>query len=80
MKDGRELSAYTEIPRGDLQKTPITREEIKDKFRASVTFSGAVSCENAEKALNMLDRLEELKNLTDLVKTLTPDDTQQSKR
>ena len=73
MKDGRELSAFTEVPRGDLRVTPITREEIKDKFRASTAFSKAISQENAEKALNMLDGLEELGDLTDLVETLTPD-------
>ena len=52
---------------------PMTGEEIKDKFRASVAFSKAISQESAEKALNMLDRLEELGSVADLVKTLTPD-------
>lgn len=73
MKDGRELSAYTKVPRGDLEVSPPTKDEIREKFRASAAFSKVISQEKAEKALDMFDRLEKLTSVTDLVKTLTPD-------
>ncbi|MFC1901421.1 MmgE/PrpD family protein [Chloroflexota bacterium] len=72
MKDGREISAFTEVPRGDLAVDPLTRDEIKGKFRASVDFSKVISCDNAEKALGLLDELENLENMTGLVKALIP--------
>jgi 2-methylcitrate dehydratase PrpD len=73
MKDNREYSAFTEVPRGDYHVSPLTKDEVKGKFRASANFSKAINREKVEKAIYMLERLEQLDNLTDLVAALIPD-------
>ena len=72
MSDGRELAASTEVPRGDWRINPITPEEIRGKFLASAAFSGVIGSKKAEKALAIIDKLEEAENITGLVKALTP--------
>jgi 2-methylcitrate dehydratase PrpD len=72
MGDGREFSAATEMPRGDWRLDPITPEEIREKFLASAAFSGVIGRKPAEKALAIVAKLEEAKNITALVKSLTP--------
>jgi len=70
MKDGREFSASRNAdPRGFLSN-PLTREEIKEKFRANIDFSKTVSRKNAEKALAMLENLEEIDDASKIVKLL----------
>jgi 2-methylcitrate dehydratase PrpD len=70
--DNQEYSAYVEVPRGDLTSNPITKDEIIDKFKASAVFSRTVTAEKAKRAIDMLKRLEELKDLTELIAVLTP--------
>jgi len=67
MKDGREFSAREDIPRGDTIDNPLTKEELREKYRANVTYSGAVAEENAEKALAMIERLEEVGDIAELI-------------
>jgi 2-methylcitrate dehydratase PrpD len=73
MGDGSVFSAITEEPRGDYRNKPITKGEIREKFFASAAFSGAISLEQAERALDLLDRLETLDSLTELINVLTPE-------
>jgi len=70
MKDGKVFSARTEIPRGQIYKTPLTTEEIKAKYRSNVAYSKTVSTKNAEKALSIIERLEELKDIRELTNLL----------
>ncbi len=70
MKNGREFFASVDVPKGDPIHSPLSKEEIKEKFRANVAFSKTVTKENAEKALNMLDKLEEIAGVTQIVKLL----------
>jgi 2-methylcitrate dehydratase PrpD len=72
MQDNREYSAATEIPRGDYISQPLTKNEIIAKFKSSVAFSRAIPLENAERAIDLLDRLEKLTDLDALVAALTP--------
>lgn len=72
MLDNKEFSAFVEVPRGDYNSNPITKDEIIAKFKASVAFSRAISADNVSKAIEMLDRLEKLDNLNELIGVLTP--------
>ena len=69
LKGGKVLSAHSDQPRG-FEDTPLTKEEIRDKFRANVAFSKTVSAANAEKALAMLENLEEVNRINKIVKLL----------
>jgi 2-methylcitrate dehydratase PrpD len=66
MQDGRVLSAQTDVPRGHIFSSPLTTEEIKAKYRSNIAFSRTVSRRNAEKALGIIERLEELKDIREL--------------
>jgi 2-methylcitrate dehydratase PrpD len=70
MKDGKVFSARTETPRGQIYKTPLTTGEIKAKYRANVDFSQTVPVKNAEKALELILKLEELKDVRELTNLL----------
>jgi 2-methylcitrate dehydratase PrpD len=70
MKDGRVFSEYTDTPLGDPQTNPLSKDEIKDKYRANVDFSQTVSRDNAEKVLELLANLEKLDNVNKIVKLL----------
>ena len=70
MKDGREFSVYEEMAKGNALKKQLSKEEIEEKFRGNVAFSNTVSKHNAELALDMLNNLEEVDDITRLVKLL----------
>jgi 2-methylcitrate dehydratase PrpD len=70
MKNGREFSEFTDTPKGDPLKNPMSKDEIKDKFRANVDFSQTVSRDNAENALKLLGNLEELDSVSRIVDLL----------
>ncbi len=67
MKDDRTLSASTDFPTGHYIQTPITYEELKAKYRYNVAFSQTISTANAEKALSIIEKLEELKDVRELI-------------
>lgn len=69
MKDGSEFSAEVDAPRGRLLY-PLTKDEIRDKFRGNVEFTKKVSRKNAEEALTMLENLEEIKEIAKIMKLL----------
>ena len=71
MKDGAKFSAYVDVPKGDLIHSPLTKEEIKEKFRANVTFSRKLSREQAEKALGMIETLEKVNDVTEIIKEIS---------
>jgi len=70
MKDGRQFSEFTDTPKGDPIRNPMSKDEIRDKFRANVEFSQTVSRDNAENALNLLGNLEGLDSVQKIVKLL----------
>jgi 2-methylcitrate dehydratase PrpD len=71
MKNGQKLSAYVEVPRGDSIDNPITKEELVDKFRSNVAFSRTVPDENAEKVLGLIERLEDVHDVTEIIDALS---------
>jgi 2-methylcitrate dehydratase PrpD len=70
MKDGRELSSYVDVAKGNPLKKPLSQEEIIEKFRANVAFSKTVSKGNAEKILDMINNLEEIGDINRIIKLL----------
>lgn len=70
MKDGTMLSGHTEHPKGDIYETPLTDEEILDKFRNNVTYSRTVSTINTEKALDMLKNLDQISDVREIIRLL----------
>jgi 2-methylcitrate dehydratase PrpD len=71
LKDGRKFSEFTDTPKGDPLKNPMSKDEIIAKFKANVEFSNTVTMNKAEKILELLENLEELDNINELVILLT---------
>ena len=70
MKDGQVLSASTDVPSGHIFKTPLTKDDIRAKYRANVVYSQTVPLKKAEKALGIMEKLEELKDVNELTELL----------
>jgi 2-methylcitrate dehydratase PrpD len=70
MKGGREFTARARAPKGNPLFRPLTRDEIIEKYRNNVAFSKTVSGQNAEKALDMIDHLENVADTSELVSLL----------
>lgn len=69
IKNGREFSTHVDGPRGRLIY-PLTKDEIRDKFKTNVAFSRMVSVKKAEEALKMLENLEEIREVDKIVNLL----------
>lgn len=63
LKDGREFSRFTDAPEHGLQG----RDEIKAKFMTQVDFSRTVTVKNAEKIIKLLEKLEEVNNISQII-------------
>jgi 2-methylcitrate dehydratase PrpD len=63
MKDGREFTKFSALPDHGLQG----RDEIKAKFMSQVEFSKTVSVSNAEKIIKLIEKLEEVDNISQLI-------------
>jgi 2-methylcitrate dehydratase PrpD len=72
MNDGREFSEFTDTPKAYPFNSPLSKDEINDKFRSNVEFSQTINQDNAEKALELLENLEQLDDVDRLVKLLVP--------
>ncbi|MFC1819765.1 MmgE/PrpD family protein [Thermodesulfobacteriota bacterium] len=71
MKDGKEYSAVFQKPQNrGYPKWPLTREELIEKYWNNINFCNRISKSNAEKALSMIENLEEVDNISDLIKLL----------
>ena len=70
MRDGREFSESTDAPKGAPVVNPLSTDEIIAKFRANIDFSQTVTRDNAEKALVLLENLEEVDNINNIVERL----------
>lgn len=72
MKDGQIFSESTVAPKGSPVTNPMSREEIKAKFRANVDFSKTLTKENAEKLLVILEKADELDSVNRMGELLVP--------
>ena len=62
MKDGQTYSQYVDRPLGEPYK-PLTRDGLIDKFMEQVEFSQLVDRKDAEKLVDLLENLEEVKDV-----------------
>jgi 2-methylcitrate dehydratase PrpD len=69
LKDGREYDEYTPVAKGD-PRNPISRQELLAKYYMNVDYSRTISRENAAKALNMIEDLENLDSIRKLTELL----------
>jgi 2-methylcitrate dehydratase PrpD len=72
MKDGQEFTEHVNVPKGNELEHPLTREEKREKFRVNASFCGKVKMKNAEKALDMIEKLEDVKDIREIVALLIP--------
>lgn len=73
MKDGRKYSESINHSEAFLQR-PLSAEEVKEKFRNCVAFAPEPLTEgNCESIIDMVDRLEEIDDISKLVKLLVED-------
>jgi 2-methylcitrate dehydratase PrpD len=70
MRDGRAISEATDAPKGDPLSNPMSKGEIIAKFWANVDFSKTVTRKNAEVLLDLLEKLEELDDISKVVRLL----------
>ena len=70
MKQGEEYEKRVDVPKGNDIMNPLTADEKREKFINNVTFSKSVPLEKAEKALNLIERLEEVDNVAKIVSLL----------
>jgi len=66
MKDGRTFSEYVARALGEPYK-PLTREGLIDKFMTQVEFSQMVNMKDAEKLVELAERLEEVDKINKIV-------------
>lgn len=71
MQNGKVYEAVYQYPmmRG-YPARPLSQEEITEKYWNNINFCGKIPRERAEKALNMIENLEEVENVADLVNLL----------
>jgi len=72
MNNGREFSARSACARGVTRwgGKPATRDEIKEKFWVNVDFCKTLSTSKAKEALTMLENLEEVNDVSEIIKLL----------
>lgn len=69
-KDGREYHSFVEEPLGNELVHPLSREAKFDKYRNNAEFNGKVSMAHAEEALSMMEKIEDVKDVSDIVNLL----------
>jgi 2-methylcitrate dehydratase PrpD len=71
MQNGKEYSAvYQYKTMRGYPGRPLTREELVEKYWNNINFCGKIPKQNAEKAFDMIENLENVKNVTELFKLL----------
>jgi 2-methylcitrate dehydratase PrpD len=69
---GEEHEARVDMPKGSDTFTPLSPAEKRDKFLSNVASSKIVSPPRAKKALELLERLEEVGNVAKVIRLLVP--------
>ena len=54
------------MPKGDIHQSPMSEEEVLDKFYRNIEFSQAPSREDADRVVQAVSRLEELDDVREL--------------
>ncbi len=73
MKTGKEYtSVYTHPQMRGYPMYPLTEAELTEKYWNNINFNGKISRKNAQKAFEMINELENVENITSLIKLLVP--------
>jgi 2-methylcitrate dehydratase PrpD len=70
LTDGRQLSEYRSEPR-EFAVKPTPREEIIAKFHQQVAYSKTVSRKKADNIIELIQNIENLKNVNQILKFMT---------
>lgn len=68
MKDGTNYHSRCDVPKGDIYKSALTRDEVLDKFYKNIEFSQTLSQAEADEVVKTVARLEELESIDELIK------------
>lgn len=71
MKSGDKFEKLVTAPKGEPLANPLSKDEIVEKFYSNLEYSGKFSPEKSNKLLSLLDRLEELEDITGIIELLT---------
>ena len=66
MADGTAYHARCDVPKGDIYQSPMSEEEVLDKFYRNIEFSQTLSREDADRVVQAVSRLEELDDVREL--------------
>jgi 2-methylcitrate dehydratase PrpD len=69
---GKEYSEFTDVAKGD-PLNPMTKDELVDKFWTNVEFAGLPPRDKAERALALIEDLENVDDIDELVSAMTVD-------
>ncbi len=67
MKDGSIISEYVREAKGEIPN-PLSRDDLITKFMSQVEFSNTVNIKDAEKLVELLDKLEEVDDVKKIVR------------
>ena len=67
LQDGTSYHARCDVPKGDIYRSPLTEEEVLDKFYRNIEFSRALPHEAAVQVVEMIAHMEELEDIGELV-------------
>ena len=67
MEDGAAYHARCDVPKGDIYKSPMSEEEVLDKFYRNIEFSQTLSQADADRVVGIVSRLEELDDIGELI-------------
>ncbi len=70
LKNGSEYNARVDMPKGHGVLTPLSYAEKKTKFFDNVRFSGMVPVGKAEEAVELLEHIEEVDNVSKIFRLL----------
>jgi 2-methylcitrate dehydratase PrpD len=70
LRNGQEFCETNDTPKGEPLTKPLSMDDIKTKFIANVDFSQTVTRANAEKALQLLQNLEEIDSINRIAELL----------
>ncbi len=70
LTDGTAFHSRCDAPKGDIYKTPLTNDEVLDKFYRNIEFSGVMPHERAEEIVSLVSHLEELENICELLELM----------
>ena len=71
MNDGKQYEKLIDSPKGEPLRNPLTKDEIIGKFFSNLEFSQKIGPAKGKKLLSLLDRLEEMEDITGIIDQLT---------